>query len=638
MNSSGFVVDGLVLPLSTESSVEIEIGKLSLSLWAEVSDEFRAREDLHSGYEGDHKVGFRIHCSGVCAEGVPQGEFRFEVGNCEGWKASLWRDGWQYSLSFTGTLTLDNGLAKMSGGLGPSWDRESPLIPLEVTMPLDIKRLDWSEYEFGSLQETNGMDSSDVRKLTLTAPDFRSFPPELLRLTSLQELSIVSDYHSDKPSQLAELGEELALFSELRSLTLHSTQLTALPDVIGQLSSLEALSVGFGQLESTPLSLWRLPNLARLSLEKNRLCQLPEEIDLPKLQRLDLSSNSLETLPESVVRLPELRALNLEKNPWKMLPTETIEVNKLTLSIEDKLRLLDFSYRNSKGETVEPWDDSIYLAHQDQALWSGFQSQLSSSETRLLAPLASVAKKGLRLIPGDEENSCWERGTTRIGGWPDLPSDWTYPRFIHSYDDKEREYAYEFLAQLDCEALASLQEYLPRSGWLYFFLDTVHEMNPLVLYFDGSRDELVSGSEISLEESDFYEFTEPPYRPFSVQPEASVSCPFAYSASSNRWLFTPERLAIESAEDELVRMNELGLEGGRAPHEINSFVFTQHEAPELQAALKKRGRPEDWVVLLKLASLGDFQWWDAGDLFFVIHKGDLARRDFSNIFCGLESS
>lgn len=44
MSPSRFVVDGLTLPLSSESLVEIEIGKLSLSLWAEVSEEFRARE------------------------------------------------------------------------------------------------------------------------------------------------------------------------------------------------------------------------------------------------------------------------------------------------------------------------------------------------------------------------------------------------------------------------------------------------------------------------------------------------------------------------------------------------------------------------------------------------------------------
>jgi len=32
------------------------------------------------------------------------------------------------------------------------------------------------------------------------------------------------------------------------------------------------------------------------------------------------------------------------------------------------------------------------------------------------------------------------------------------------------------------------------------------------------------------------------------------------------------------------------------------------------------------------------QWGDAGDLFFVIHKSDLAKGDFSNVFITMESS
>ncbi len=33
-----------------------------------------------------------------------------------------------------------------------------------------------------------------------------------------------------------------------------------------------------------------------------------------------------------------------------------------------------------------------------------------------------------------------------------------------------------------------------------------------------------------------------------------------------------------------------------------------------------------------------FMWGDAGDLFFVIRKRDLAQRNFNNVFVTLESS
>ncbi|ETZ23798.1 DUF1963 domain-containing protein [Pedobacter sp. V48] len=73
-------------------------------------------------------------------------------------------------------------------------------------------------------------------------------------------------------------------------------------------------------------------------------------------------------------------------------------------------------------------------------------------------------------------------------------------------------------------------------------------------------------------------------------------------------------------------------------HTINAYGFIQHEAPELQASLKLKGNPEDWIILLKVGSTGDFMWGDAGDLFFVIHKSDLTKGDFSNVFVTIESS
>ncbi len=65
---------------------------------------------------------------------------------------------------------------------------------------------------------------------------------------------------------------------------------------------------------------------------------------------------------------------------------------------------------------------------------------------------------------------------------------------------------------------------------------------------------------------------------------------------------------------------------------VNGYVFTQHENPELQVASALKCNPEDWTVLLRVPSAGDFQWGDVGDLFFMIHKSDLARANFSNVF------
>lgn len=73
-------------------------------------------------------------------------------------------------------------------------------------------------------------------------------------------------------------------------------------------------------------------------------------------------------------------------------------------------------------------------------------------------------------------------------------------------------------------------------------------------------------------------------------------------------------------------------------HSLNSSVFTQHESPQEQAAARFGGEPGDWMVLLCLESVGEFNFWDAGTLTYCIHKKDLAIADFSRIHASIESS
>ncbi len=95
----------------------------------------------------------------------------------------------------------------------------------------------------------------------------------------------------------------------------------------------------------------------------------------------------------------------------------------------------------------------------------------------------------------------------------------------------------------------------------------------------------------------------------------------------------------EFLEDDLYMLFEEALsEKNEADYKVNSYGFSQHQHPEHEASLALKGNPEDWVILLEVASRGDFQWSDAGELFFVIHKSDLIKRDFSNVFCTMYSS
>lgn len=73
-------------------------------------------------------------------------------------------------------------------------------------------------------------------------------------------------------------------------------------------------------------------------------------------------------------------------------------------------------------------------------------------------------------------------------------------------------------------------------------------------------------------------------------------------------------------------------------HSLNSYVFTQHESPEEQAAARFGGEPGELMVLLNMESIGEFSFMDAGTLSYCIHKKDLGIADFSKVHSSIESS
>lgn len=631
-----FRVDSIELTFAPETVLEVcQLDRtFSVTLKAHVPSEFKDKTELFDDYEVERGVGFRLRLSGIHRAGIPTGRFIFEHGKCNNRDAYLWDDGWEYSLNFNGEVELRDGWIGMNGYLCGQWDQE-PVFELELYKEINIDELDWKQYRFTSLLETHGRDPEDVRYLSLTEPGFETFPKRLLSLMELRELTITTAPHVMPHGQklaLNELPPDCSNFEKLTSLHVGGAQLEELPDSLGTLKNLQRLCVVHCELKNTPPSLWRLPNLLSLNLANNELETLPEEIELSKLTHLDLHSNQLKTVPESLGGLETLQQIDLADNPLTSLPESVNRIPEIELPMEDKLRLLDFIYQGADGEGCIPWSEEAYLALSQPQ----FQSKLSEHE--LSEALLPVAKLAL-VLDHEEDEDYSQLGNTRFGGWPDLPPSIPYPRFGNNEIPGKSDYVYEFLGQLNCEQLASHQDYLPRTGLLYFFLDTVHEMNPKVIYWDGPAEDLVSGRTLSFDEDDFFELPGPPYQGYRASQKAEVSLPKSYASYLNTHQFPGPAAALLEPDDLLERVEEdLGLPNRQNSHEINSYIFTQHECPELQAALQKKGRPEDWVVLLKVASVGDFQWWDAGELFFVVHKSDLAKKDFSNIYCGLESS
>jgi len=153
---------------------------------------------------------------------------------------------------------------------------------------------------------------------------------------------------------------------------------------------------------------------------------------------------------------------------------------------------------------------------------------------------------------------------------------------------------------------------------------------------------MVSRKRFQFSEKDYYEMIDGCYRPYKVSARKINSVSSFYASYVNTHLFEGAAEVLKEDQGFLEEAYEVFevpfTENNKFDYAVNAYGFSQHAHPELQAALKKKGNPEDWIILLTVTFTGDMQWGYAGDLFFVIHKSDLAKVDFSNVFVTMERS
>ncbi|RWR91861.1 putative disease resistance protein RGA1 [Cinnamomum micranthum f. kanehirae] len=103
--------------------------------------------------------------------------------------------------------------------------------------------------------------------------------------------------------------------THIRTLHLHKSPITELPESIGDLLQLRYLDLSYTNIERLPESTTRLYNLQTLILVQCRkLVEVPESIgDLLQLRYLDSSYTKIERLPESTTRLYNLQNLILAR-------------------------------------------------------------------------------------------------------------------------------------------------------------------------------------------------------------------------------------------------------------------------------------------------------------------------------------
>ncbi|MGV3761185.1 DUF1963 domain-containing protein [Parapedobacter sp.] len=613
-------------PKALTSEVVVRKGKLRINL---LTPALELTEAFHNGMLEEPAQVDWIRLVTYSDLAIPGGRYDTKIECPYGKRFSGFEVyGFPITARFYGTIDVQEGQVYIKGELRPEYEGNEGAVPIEIVKHFDPKPL-LPERESLTLEEALKRNPLEVYDLRIGKGAFSSFPEKVLSFKNLERLWI---------------GGQANLEFE------------TLPDAFFQLTSLHTVQI-YGGFKRSTLKLLsptisRLTHLEELTIQAANLIEIPEEItSLTNLREISFRNNQLTSLPESIGRLPHLSALDIEGNRFRSLPKSLAEIPSVRVDRKYKKLYMDTAY-NSKNP--DPMDESLF----DLTRYPQEREQLANEidkneEVKAYKDfLLGTARIGTYLMLDDDLQEI-PLGTSKVGGAPDLPEDWAHPAGKNGA-------LYLFHAQINCEEAAPFQHYLPRTGMLYFFVsDEEHVDKTIVLYahaFSGLKRH---------EYNEETEFTDPDFddnyrKAVAVKFANAVSLPSTYNLYHHgeerfpKYAGYLESLKKDDAayghfEDNVTEFVEQLLEkhesiGHKGPyrnfrtHSLNSYVFTQHESPEEQAAARFGGEPSEWMVLLNMESIGKFSFWDAGTLTYCIHKKDLAIADFGRVHTSIESS
>ncbi|MBC8110972.1 MAG: DUF1963 domain-containing protein, partial [Verrucomicrobia bacterium] len=546
------------------------IAKLSREFYTEIKAQLpkpqaAITEQLLDDYDGKGLASFQFGCLGIHQNGVPTGEFMLEEDKSSNPYFYLRREGFHYTLSFYGKITFQDGWMAYNGYLKPSYSDEPIFHPVKIYIKLDNSKLDWRNYHFSSIAETEGVADDAVQYLSLGNIEKEEFPAQILKFKQLKSLTIIKPYlyQNNEVLPLKSIPDGIGELTRLETLQITNCLLTQLPESLGKLKKMQNLNVTYCQLQTLPDAVFKLPNLMYLFLGNNKIKQISEKIKLPKLQAISLENNQLQTLPQSLAQQPLLRSLRIHDNPFTLLPVAFNSVKGIEMSLEDKRRLLDFEYKGADGKGTIVWNNELFFTDKNSPMLKPVEEVIKKNKLTLYkADLLALAKKTIAFTITEDENY-QTKGNNRFGGMPDLPENIAYPEFYSEYDKKS--FKYEFIAQINCREIAPLQNYLPRTGLLYFFLKSLHffgydQDNSLakIIYVAHDKQPLVSGKELNFSNEDYYEMIgEGCYQGLQVNTKEIISFPSFYAHRTNIHIFKGRAEVLGKAliADEKLDMN-----------------------------------------------------------------------------------
>jgi hypothetical protein len=430
--TSYFIIDGENYLIDTQES-QWAIGKMSHTLVTDIivesTDTERDRQKLLlSEYNEDGRIKIHIEASGIFNQGIPTGKFNYHSDKDPETFTYFRKDGLDYSLDFFGSVSYENAQVHIRGELKPPYDKK-PSFNIDVSIQFDPALLDWRHYRFKSLTETLGADPHMVCLLEITNPSFHDLPAEIFDFTNLEYLSIVNktNYRDNITLPLENLTAQFGSLKMLKELRINKAYIKQLPVSFAELTLLENLNLSLCEIQELPESIWNLPKLQYLILIGNQLTTIPDEIQLPALLTLDIEKNHLSTLPASLLKQPNLRTIRASGNPFEYLPESYGFFKGLELTMPEKKRLLDTSYKGADGKGTVKWDDTVYEAVHDKTLIAPVEDIIKENKLgKYKKALLSLIKKTVGFNQTQNEDYA-EIGNHRFGGRPDLPQGILYP-------------------------------------------------------------------------------------------------------------------------------------------------------------------------------------------------------------------
>ena len=264
----------------------------------------------------------------------------------------------------------------------------------------------------------------------------------------------------------------------------------------------------------------------------------------------------------------------------------------------------------------------------------------------------------------EENREKLPKGTSKIGGKPDLPKDfqWFYYKG-EDYKKRVENRPLSFLMQINCEEVHKYdkESLLPKKGMLYFFYELFtmtwgfspqDRGSAKVFYYDGEIEDLVSTdfpedmekdciipeSKIDFESMndypiDFLDYYDPDDSDEEMERKEKEFEKdleeLGYKADTTKLLGHPE-LIQEEYWEECEGVARKNIYYGSAPIKYGS--------DDIKKAIKENAK--DWILLMQVSELeiGDYGLYfgDSGKIYFNIRKEDLKNKNFDDVWLILQ--